>query len=141
MSEDIFEGYRKAVASSFTIQQEMHRRWMNGWPVQRPVVKHDVDQGSVKEQVLSYLEKWSRTLAETLEKHREVLHDQYKSGIDAIASAFRTSEAKTPEEYSRLTQEFWRKSIDSYKTALETQSKYLQGLAEMWLDMVTKGRV
>jgi hypothetical protein len=141
MFEDIFEGYRKAVESSFTIQQEMYRRWMNGWPVKPPDVKAGVDQGSVVEQVRSYQKQWSKTLAETLDKHRVALDRQYKSGIDAIASAFLTTEAKTPEEYWRLTQEFWRKSIDSYKTAFEAQSKYLQSLAEMWLEMVTKGRV
>ena len=51
-----------------------------------------------------------------------------------------TTEAKTPEEYWRLTQEFWRKSIDSYKTAFQAQSKYVQSLAKMWMDMMTKGK-
>jgi len=94
----------------------------------------------VKEQIRSYQKKWSHTLAETMEKHREALNEQYKSGILAIESAFRTTEAKTPEEYWRLTQEFWRKSINSYKSVFEAQSKYLQDLAQMWLDMMTRGR-
>ena len=98
-------------------------------------------RAAVKEQIRSYQERWSETLAETLEKHREMLNAQYKSGIEAIQSAFRTTEARTPEEYWRLTQEFWRKSIDSYKTAFEVQSKYVQGLAQMWPDMITKGKV
>ena len=76
-----------------------------------------------------------------MEKNRELLNQQYKSGIDAIESAFRMTEARTPEECWRLTQEFWRKSIDSYKTTFEAQSKYVEGLAEMWLEMVTRGKV
>jgi hypothetical protein len=141
MFEQIFDEYRKAVDSSFKMQQEMYRQWMNGWPVKPPDVATGGDRGAIKDQIRSYQKKWSQTLAESMEKHRESLNDQYKSGIDAIASAFRTTEAKTPEEYWRLTQEFWRKSIDSYKTTFEVQSKYLQGLAQMWLDMVTRGKV
>lgn len=141
MFEQIFDEYRKAVDSSFKMQQEMYRQWMNGWPVKPPDVATGGDQEAIKDQIRSYQKKWSQTLAETMDKHRESLNDQYKSGIDAIGSAFRTTEAQTPEEYWRLTQEFWRKSIDSYKTTFEAQSKYIQGLAQMWLDMVTRGRV
>ena len=98
-------------------------------------------RGAVKEQIQSYQRQWSHTLAETMEKHRRALNEQYKSGIAAIESAFRTTEASTPEEYWRLTQEFWRKSIDSYKSAFEAQSQYVQDLAQMWMDMTTKGKV
>jgi hypothetical protein len=140
MFEQIFEEYHKAVDSSLKLQQEMYRKWMNGWPVKPPVVNSALDRGAVKEQIRSYQKEWSHTLAETLEKHRAALNEQYKSGILAIESAFRTTEAKTPEECWRLTQEFWRKSIDSYKSAFEAQSKYLQDLAQMWLDMMSNGK-
>ena len=100
-----------------------------------------VDRGAFQDQIRSHQKKWSQTLAESMEKHRESLNKQYKSGIDAIASAYRTTEAQTPEEYWRLTQEFWRKSIDSYKTTFEAQSKYVEGLAQMWLEMITRGKV
>jgi len=146
MFEQIFDEYRRAVDSSFKMQQEMYRQWMNGWPVKWPdVTKADVtkavDRGVVKDQICSYQKKWSQTLAETMEKHREALNQQYKSGIDTIASTFRMTEARTPEEYWRLTQEFWRKSIDFYKRTFEAQSKYVEGLAQMWLEMVTRGKV
>ncbi len=141
MFEQIFDEYRNAVDSSLKIQQEMYREWMNGWPVKSPDVAAGADRGSVKEQICSYQKEWSHTLAEAMDKHRKSLTEQYKSGILAIGSAFETTEAKTSEEYWRLTQEFWRKSIDSYKTAFEAQSHYVQDLAQMWLDMRTKGKV
>ncbi len=141
MFEKIFDEYRKAVDSSFQMQQEMYRQWMNGWPVKPPDVAKVVDRGPIKDQIRSYQKKWSQTLAEAMEKHRESLNEQYKSGIDAIESAFRMTEAKTSEECWRLTQEFWRKSIDSYKKTFEAQSKYVEGLAQMWLEMVTRGKV
>jgi hypothetical protein len=141
MFEKIFDDYRKAVESSFRMQQQMYRQWMNGWPVKTPGGVGGVRAGSVEEEIRDYQKRWSSALAEILEQHRETLNNQYKSGIEAIDSAFRTTEARTPEEYWRLTHEFWRKSIDSYKTAFEAQSHYVQGLAKMWTDMIIQGRV
>jgi hypothetical protein len=140
MFEKIFDEYRKALDSSFAMQQEMFRQWMNGWPAKKGLEPARDGQESVEEQVRSYQKQWSETLAETLNKHREQLDAQYRSGIEAIETAFRTTEAKTPEEYWRLTQEFWRKSIDSFKMAFEAQTNYLQGLAEIWMEMLTKKR-
>jgi hypothetical protein len=141
MFEQIFDQYRKAVESSFEMQQELYRQWMNGLPIKPPDLGSGTEPGAVKEQIKLYQERWSRTLAETLEEHRKVLNQQYEQGIDAISSAFRATEAKTPEEFWRLTQEFWRKSIDSFKAAFQTQTKYVQNLANMWLDLLTKGKV
>jgi len=141
MFEQIFAEYRQAVDSAFNMQQEMYRQWMNGWPVKPPDVTKAIDRGAFQDQIRSHQKKWSQTLAESMEQHRESLNKQYKSGIDAIASAYRTTEAQTPEEYWRLTQEFWRKSIDTYKTTFEAQSKYVEGLAQMWLEMITQGKV
>jgi hypothetical protein len=141
MFEQIFDEYRKAVESSLKMQQDMYRQWMNGWPVKFPDGGNGVTGGELREQIVSYQRKWNGTLSEALERHREALNAQYKKGIEAIQAAFQTTEAKTPEQYWRLTQEFWRKSIDSYKSAYEAQSKYLQALAEMWLEMVTRGKV
>ena len=72
MFEQIFDEYRKAVDSSFKMQQEMYRQWMNGWPVKPPDVTKAVDRGAFKDQIRSYQKKWSQTLAESMEKHREV---------------------------------------------------------------------
>jgi hypothetical protein len=141
MFEQIFEEYRNAVDSSLQMQQEMYRQWMNGWPIKPSDVANGPAAGSIAEQVASYRREWSSKLAEAMDRHREVLNAQYKAGIDAIQSAFKTADARTPEEYWRLTQEFWRKSIDSFKTAYESQSKYLQSLAEMWMEMITRGKV
>jgi hypothetical protein len=141
MFEQIFDEYRKAVDSSFKLQEDMYRQWLNGWPIKPQSNPAESTRSAVEEKIRSYRQQWSDTLAETLENHRETLNAQYKSGIEAIRSAFRTTEAKTPEEYWRLTQEFWRKSIDLYKTAFEAQTKHVQNLSQMWLEMLTKGKV
>lgn len=141
MFEQIFDQYRKAVETSFEMQQEMYRQWMNGLPVKPPDIGTNVDLKVAKEQIRTYQEQWSQTVSETLEQHREMLHEQYQQGIDTISAAFRTTEAKTSEEYWRLTQEFWRKSIDSFKTTFQAQTKYIQNLSSMWLDLFTRGKV
>jgi hypothetical protein len=140
MFEQIFDEYRKAVESSFKVQQELYRKWMSGWPV-KPSDVPVADPPAIKEEIHSYQKKWSETIAEIMDKHREALNAQYKKGIEAIELAFRTTEAQTSEQYWRLTQEFWRKSIDSYKAAFEAQSRYVSSLAQMWLDMLTRGKV
>ena len=89
MFEQIFDQYRKAVESSFEMQQELYRQWMNGLPIKPPDLGSGIEPGAVKEQIRSYQERWSRTLAETLEEHRKLLNQQYEQGIDAISSAFR----------------------------------------------------
>ena len=141
MFEQIFEQYRKVVESSFEMQRELYREWMNGLPVKPPDIGTSVEQGAAREQIRTYQERWNQTLADTLEQHRKLLNEQYHQGIDAISAAFHTTEAKTPEEFWRLTQEFWRKSIDSFKTAFQTQVKYVQNLAVMWSELVTRGKV
>jgi hypothetical protein len=141
MFEQIFDQYRKVVESSFEMQQELYREWMNGLPVKPPDAGTSVEQGASQDRIRTYQERWNQTLADTLEQHRKVLNEQYQQGIEAIEAAFRTTEAKTPEEFWRLTQEFWRKSIDSFKTAFQTQTKYLQNLASMWMDLMTRGKV
>ena len=54
-------------------------------------------RGSVQDRIRAYQQQWNETLAETLEKHREILNAQYQSGIEAIHAAFRTTEAKIPK--------------------------------------------
>jgi hypothetical protein len=141
MFEQVFDEYRKVVDSSFKMQQDMYRHWMNGWPVKSPEVSKVVERGAIKDQIHNYQRKWSQTLAEIMEKNREILNQQYKCGIDAIASAFHVTQARTPEQYWRSTQEFWRRSFDTYKTSVEAQSKYVEGLAETWLELVCRAKV
>lgn len=141
MFEQIFDDYRKAVESSFRMQQEMYRNWMNGLPVKPSDFDGGLERDEVRNRLLSYQSQWSQAVSDALEQHRAALNAQYRSGIETIESAFHTAEARTPEQYWRLTQEFWRKSIDSFKTAFEAQSKYVQGLAQMWLELLTRGKV
>lgn len=143
MFEQIYDTFRKATESSFQMQQDMLKQWMSGWP--NPM--QNIGGGAVpsasmlEDQVKAYQKQWLETFTNSLNKHREALDAQYKSGIQAIESAFRTSEAKSPEEYRRLTEEFWRKSFESLKSAFENQFKDFQGLVEKWFEMATKVKV
>ncbi|QEH36920.1 hypothetical protein OJF2_55050 [Aquisphaera giovannonii] len=139
MFEPIFESYRQVLESSLRVQESMYRRWINGVPA-GPEVAEPLGPSEVLESPGSYQERWTKALTDLMEHHRHALDAQYRTGIEAIESAFCTAEARTPEEYWRLTQEFWRKSIDAYKTTLEAQGKYLQNLASMWFDVLNRDR-
>jgi len=57
MFEQIFDEYRKAVDSSFKMQQELYRQWMNGWPVKPPDVEKAVDRGAFQDQIRAHQKK------------------------------------------------------------------------------------
>ena len=140
MFEQIFDQYRKAVESSFEMQQEMYREWMNGLPVKPPDVGSSASQRRSKEQIQSYQEAVEPDPGGDAGTAPQGAQRAVPAGHRGDLSAFRTTEAKTPEEFWRLTQEFWRKSIDSYKTAFQTQTKYVQNLASMWLELFREER-
>ena len=94
MFEQMFDEYRKAVDSSFKVQQDMCRQLLNGWSVKPADVTKALDRGAINDQIHGFQRKWSHTLVEIMEKNREVFNQQYKSGIDAIASAFHLTKAR-----------------------------------------------
>jgi hypothetical protein len=145
MYDQVYDTFRKAAESTFQVQQEMFRQWMGSWPAQTPATTGTVVAPRVvtgmDDQARSFQKKWIETLTTTLNKHREILDTQYKSSIQAIEVAFRATEAKNPDEYRKLTEEFWRMSIDSLKTAFENQIREFQSLTEKWFEIVTKAKV
>ena len=58
---------------------------------------------------------------ELLNKHRASLDATYAAGIQLIEQSFRAAEAKSPDEYRRLTEELWRKLFDTYQNQTEAQ--------------------
>jgi len=78
MFEQIFEEYRKAVDSSFKVQQEMYRKWMNLWPVKPP----DFDASLEADLVEGGPTKASRAQPEGSEPQRLVLEAEVDEFAD-----------------------------------------------------------
>ena len=139
MFEQIFDEYRKAVDSSLKMQEEMYRQWMNGWPIKPPDVTTAVDREGVRTRSV---------LPEEMEPHPR--------GDDGEASrgAQRTVQERDPGHRIGVSDHgghdargvlapdpgVLAKSIDSYKSTFEAQGKYVQDLAQMWMDMMTRGK-
>ena len=71
-------------------------------------------------------------------RHCEALDAQYRAGIRAIEDALRTTEARSPEEFRKLTEELWRKSFEVLKQTVENQIRDFQVAVEKWSELMTQ---
>ncbi len=146
MLDQVFDTFRKASESTVQMQQELFKQWTSQWPVPGASGLTSPVPGAASatawaEQVQSLQKKWLDQVTNTLNKHRETLDTQYKAGIRAIEDAFHVTEAKTPEEYRKMTEDLWRKSFETLKTNAETQVRDLQAAFEKWMELVGKAKV
>ena len=140
MFDQVLDNLRKATDSTIQIQQEMFRQWFQLWAeVPGIPTPGTVLASNVNDQVQAFQRKWSQTVTEMLDKHRETLDSQYRAGIRTIEDAFRVGEAKDPAQFRKLTEELWRSSFDCLKTAMEAQLREFQAAAEKALEAVSKG--
>jgi hypothetical protein len=138
MFDQIFDTYRKAAESTIQFQQMMLRNWTQQWP-QMPGLGLPNSGVAWLEQVHAAQKKWGETVVGMLEKHRESLDAQYRAGIRIIDEAFRTGEAKDPEQFRRLTEELWRHSFEALRSVTEDQMHECQSVMKKWLDLVSQG--
>ncbi|MBV8264887.1 MAG: hypothetical protein JO252_00920 [Planctomycetaceae bacterium] len=140
MFDQVVDTFRKAIDSSLQIQQEMFRQFVQQWS-QVPGIPTpgSVIANSWADQVHAIQRKWTQTITDLLNRHREVLDAQYRAGIRTIEEAFRVGEAKDPEQFRKLTEELWRQSFDSMKTVIETQIRDLQAVTQKGFEVMTKG--
>jgi len=136
MLDQVLDNFRKASETSMQMQQELLKKWMGQWPMATP----STPGAAWAEQVQSFQKRWLEGVTEVMNKHREKLDAQYKAGITAIEDAFRVTEAKTPEEYRRMTEELWKKSFESLKGSAESQIHDFQKAVEKWFEMATKAK-
>ena len=99
------------------------------------------DPSAWTQQAQTFQKRWLETLTEMMNKHRESLDAQYKAGIRAIEESFRVSEAKSPDDYRRMTEELWRKGFENLKSSTETQIRDFQAASQKWCELVAKAKV
>lgn len=135
MFEQILENYRKATESTLEIQQTMLRSLTTPWP-QMPGFTNPAAEWV--DQAQSAQRKWSETISDMLNKHRESLDVQYRAGIKTIESAFRAGEAKDPAQFRRLTEELWKQCFECLKTVSEAQMKDVQAAMQKWMEVASQ---
>jgi hypothetical protein len=135
MLDQVLDNFRKASETTMQIQQEMLKKWMGQWPT-----TPDTDGTAWAEQAQTFQKRWLESVTEIMNKHREKLDDQYKAGITAIEDAFRVTEAKTPEDYRRMTEDLWKKSFETLKSSAESQIQDFQKAVEKWFELAAKAK-
>jgi hypothetical protein len=138
MFDQILDTYRKAAESTMQFQQTMMRNWTQQWP-QMPGLGLANPAGAWMEQVHNAQRKWGETVVGMLDNHRETLDAQYRAGIRIIDEAFRTGQAKDPEQFRRLMEELWRHSFEALKSVTEDQIRECQSAMQKWFEMASKG--
>jgi hypothetical protein len=138
MLDQVFDNFRKASESTLQMQQDLFKKWTTQWPTTPPATAGTADW---TEQAQAFQKRWLESVTEVMSKHREKLDAQYKAGISAIEDAFKVTEAKTPDDYRKMTEELWRKSFETLKTSAETQIQEFQKAVEKWFELMEKAKV
>jgi hypothetical protein len=130
MFDQMFEGYRKTSESWLQMQQDMMRQlWQQGltMPQAANVPGGDWSQGRQK--------RWLEMIIDLLNKHRESLDSLYRSSIQILEQTFQVTEARSPDDYRRLTEEVWRKVFEVMKNQSDATFRDFRSFAEKSFDM------
>lgn len=146
MFHQVFDNFRKATETTLQAQQDLFRQWMSQWPMlpANPPAPGNGGGGggAIPEQVRSLQKQWTDSVTALMTRHCESLDAQYRAGIKTIEDALRTAEARSPEEFRRLTEELWRKSFEVLKQTIENQIRDFQAAIEKWTELtIQKGKV
>jgi hypothetical protein len=130
MFDQLFESLRRASESSMQMQQDLLKHWAQQWLVAQPSAA-----GASTEWGKNLKKRWSDVTLELLNKHRESLDAAYRSGIQLVEQTFRTTEAKSSDEYRRMVEDLWRKLFETLKDQSETQFRDFQRWSEKSADL------
>jgi hypothetical protein len=136
MLDQLFDNFRKASEATLRMQQDMMRHWSVPWPSGPSGSSGSSAPGGLPTDWGRNLQKeWLDLTLEFLNKQREALDSAYKLGLQMIEQTFRASEAKSPEEYRRMTEELWGKLFESFKGQYETQFQGFRKWTEKSFEM------
>ena len=136
MFDQVFDNFRKATETTLQAQQDLFRQWVSQWP-SFPMASAMPSSG-VPEKVRTFQKQWTDSVTTLMTKHCEALDAQYRAGIKTIEDALRTTEAKSPEEFRKLTEELWRKSFEVLRQTIENQIRDFQAAVEKWSELMTR---
>jgi hypothetical protein len=138
MFDQVFDHFRKATETTLQAQQDLFRQWMTQWPMDPMVPTAPSSPTTTTENVRTFQKQWADSVTSLMTKHCEALDAQYRAGIQTIEDALRTAEARSPEEFHRLTEELWRKSFEVLRQTIENQLRDFQAAIEKWSALMTQ---
>jgi hypothetical protein len=130
--EEAFQNIRRAAEANLNMQQELFSQWSALWPgIPAP-------QSAWIKQVQRFRSKWVEAVSELARKHREFIDRQYNAAMESLDAALCVTEASTPEEYRRRSEQLCRKSLDCVREVAETQVEEFQDAVTKWTDFLAK---
>jgi hypothetical protein len=138
MFDQVFDNFRKATETTLQAQQDLFRQWMTQLPMFPAAPNVPAGSTGVTEQVRHFQKQWTDSVTALMTRHCEALDSQYRAGIKTIEDALRTTEAKSPEEFRKLTEELWRKSFEVLRQTIENQIRDFQAAVQKWSELMTQ---
>lgn len=130
--EEVFQNVRKAAETNLKLQQEVIAQFTNLWPAMPS------PQSAMMNRMQQFRSKWVETVSGLARKHREVMDRQYNAAMESLDAALAVTDAGTPEEFRRRSEQFCRKTLDCVREVAETQVQELQNAVSKWTDLVAK---
>jgi hypothetical protein len=130
--EELFQNIRKAAEANLKMQQEVLSQWSVLWPGM------PLPQSAWLNQMQNFRKQWLDTVSSLARKHREVVDRQYDAAIESLDAALHVTDASTPEELRRRTEQLCRKTLDCMREVTETQIREFQDAVTKWTDLFAK---
>jgi hypothetical protein len=139
MFDQVLENFRKASESTLQMQQEVFKQWTSQWSAAAPTVAGT--PAALSEQGQTFQKRWFETVTDLMNRHRESLDAQYRAGIKVLEETSKVADAKSPDDYRRLTEELWRKGFENFKSSTETQIRDFQAAVQKWFELMARAKI
>ena len=130
--EELFQNIRKATEANLKMQQEVFSQWTSMFPGM------PTPQTAWLNQMQGFRKQWIDTISSLARKHRDVLEAQYQAALESLDAALNMSDASTPEELRRRSEQLCRKTLDCMKESTELQIRELQEAVTKWTELFAK---
>ena len=130
--EEVFQNIRKVAEANLKMQQDMLSQCTSLWPgFPKP-------QSAWLNQIQQFRAKMVDTISDLARKHGDTVERQYKAAIESLDAALNVTDATTPEEFRRKSEQLCRKSLDCIREVAETQVREFQEAVTKWTDVLAK---
>jgi hypothetical protein len=130
MYDQMFDSYRKASESWLQMQQELLKN-----VVHPPLSAPGAGGGAAADWTRNVQKRGTELAVEILNRQRVSTEALYKSVIALLERSAQISEAKSPEDYRRVTEELWKTWFETVTSQSETQFRDIQNFAGLSLEI------
>jgi hypothetical protein len=130
--EEVFQNIRKAAEANLKMQQEVFSQWSSLWPgIPTP-------QTAWVGQMQNFRKQSVGLIGDLVRKHRDVFDRQYKAAVESLDAALSISDASTPEEVRRRSEQLCRKTLDCAREVTELQVREFRDAISKWMELFSK---